>query len=518
MAGSLRSYDMPNPVLAAKKRERSDAQDELWKSTGLEPIEDKAQEKAVQKASIFLQKKEQEKAPEKDIKSSQLLFLNQMGDLINNFTKDEIEGNLFLLELEKQFRITDAVFRNFVPSVNGPETLEDSLNNLKIAYEAYQQNVTPEKKDIALQKTIEFTENILQMGLSYLHDFVGMLGTRLADRDVRSYYKWKGKGVKQETSQSPLELEGVSSIEDFIRKNMHLGRGFCNVVYTQYEMILDEKKEEPTLGSSGDPAVLPFTKSNSLIGSKHPKIDQIFGFNIQATGDALDQFLKTSGIANQTGGFVHGTKKDWVFGLLDVAAFGHILSVGTMGAMSLAVGQIHRIPGCERFTLKQLLMSEGVRDVFAIFVAFQYLMSSGGNAYVGRTNSEQGKVKGTSFMISAGLETRKMLYAQIETAQYWFRDVYETTNPFYAQFENQKNELDSEGTNLLAKYNTKNDASGGYLLGQIDKASTILELDKLIKTNSTKSEAVAYAKNRRDIMVTKQLLEHLPKKILRHAN
>jgi hypothetical protein len=75
-------------------------------------------------------------------------------------------------------------------------------------------------------------------------------------------------------------------------------------------------------------------------------------------------------------------------------------------------------------------MSEGVRDKFALVVAYNYLIGSGGNAIVGRGNmNELGKLRGTTYNLSAGFQTRVNMAAQMECAHYWFERVFAQTNP-----------------------------------------------------------------------------------------
>lgn len=500
----LKSYDMPDLTPAGKKRERTDGQEQLWNTMNIafEPVEGKQEEEDAQRAlnnyDLAKQKTddtEQKKAramleytvkqavETRDTASPPDPLWDKVVEAFDVFKKSQGD--------DKAFETLKEAYRTFINQpLQGPSA-KKSLS-----------------RDKPLEDTIAFAQHILQMGLSYVHEFVGMLGTRLADRDVRSYYKWKGKGATQDELQSPLEVDGsVKTIQDLIRKNMHLGREMCAVILDQYNVL-----NGPTL----TPPVPPDPAKAQLVGADVPlDLNDVFGFDLQKHGDALDILLKTEGIEDETGGFVTGVKKDWVFGLLDLSAFAHILSVGTMGAMSLAVGQIRRIPGCAKFTLKQLLMSEGVRDIFAIFVAFQYLMSSGGNAYAGRSSS-QGKANGTTFMISAGLETRKMLYAQVETAQYWFRDVYEVDNSLYKGLEARKNSIREKRAELVRNMSAVQIAAIDALT--LNSKTVIEELNKLLGTLPAVSPTRDYIENVRDEHKLGKLMEGLPKKILRHAN
>lgn len=515
----LKSYDMPDLTPAGKKRERTDGQEQLWNTMNIafEPVEGKPEEEATDMYLTGVNEAEDEGDDTTKAKSA---FLDSLKEAIlsrkDPITKEwqevldlktEYENpNRTDVQREAIFQQLKIAYKNYMAQPPQGSTSEGLPSPGKKLHGSTPQE--KKQKDKPLEDTIAFAQHILQMGLSYVHEFVGMLGTRLADRDVRSYYKWKGKGATQDELQSPLEVDGsVKTIQDLIRKNMHLGREMCAVILDQYNVL-----NGPTL----TPPVPPDLAKAQLIGVDVPlDLNDVFGFDLQKHGDALDILLKTEGIEDETGGFVTGVKKDWVFGLLDLSAFAHILSVGTMGAMSLAVGQIRRIPGCAKFTLKQLLMSEGVRDIFAIFVAFQYLMSSGGNAYAGRSSS-QGKANGTTFMISAGLETRKMLYAQVETAQYWFRDVYEVDNSLYKGLEARKNSIREKRAELARNMSAVQIAAIDALT--LNSKTVIEELNKLLGTLPAVSPTRDYIENVRDEHKLGKLMEGLPKKILRHAN
>lgn len=516
----LKSYDMPDLTPAGKKRERTDGQEQLWNTMNIafEPVEGKPQEEDAEKAL-----KNYDLAKQKTDDTEQKKARSALGHTIKEAVKTRDKDSP-----------PDPLWDKVVEAFDAFEKSQEDNKTFETLKEAYRTFITQPlqgpsvkkslSRDKPLEDTIAFAQHILQMGLSYVHEFVGMLGTRLADRDVRSYYKWKGKGATQDELQSPLEVDGsVKTIQDLIRKNMHLGREICAVILDQYNILNGPTSSGPVplyskTGPSSPLAPVPPLKTAEaqLIGVDVPlDLNDVFGFDLQKHGDALDVLLKTEGIEDETGGFITGVKKDWVFGLLDLSAFAHILSVGTMGAMSLAVGQIRRIPGCAKFTLKQLLMSEGVRDIFAIFVAFQYLMSSGGNAYVGRSSS-QGKANGTTFMISAGLETRKMLYAQVETAQYWFRDVYEVDNPLYKGLEARKTSIREKRAELARNMSDVQIAAIDALT--LNSKTVIEDLNIHLGTLPAVSPIRNYIENVRDEHKLGKLMEGLPKKILRHAN
>ena len=117
----------------------------------------------------------------------------------------------------------------------------------------------------------------------------------------------------------------------------------------------------------------------------------------------------------------------------------HVLSDSTFSLLQLAVEELRgRLSNGYIFTLKKLLMSpDGVRSKFALLCKALRVNSAGGNAYVGRAQGgggvQQGMLRGTTYMVSAGIETRNRNNADICGAYIWFARVYEDVNPRYAQ-------------------------------------------------------------------------------------
>lgn len=463
MAGELREFAMPNG-----KRDRIDAQDDLWNASGLKPLEGKMED---DRAEAARKKRD-------DIVEKKAQKLDEQGVLNDEEVKDAQAGYLLAAAAAFESR----------------------------------------KKSESLKKTIEFAERILSMGASVLHEFIGMLGTRLADRDVRKYYVWKSKECPQ---QNLLEVEGVNSIEELVQKNRHLGKEVLRAIVEQYTEF-DPSSPFVSPFSTADEDYLfsddvlpPLPPVPAVVKVESQLIGPLFTPQQGADTTALDRLLSSE----DDGGFVTGEKRQWVFGALDLAAFEHILSVGSIGAMSLALGMIHRIRGCERFSLKQLLLSEGVRDIFAIFVAFQYVMTSGGNAYAGRA-STMGSAKGTTYMLSAGLETRRMLFAQIETAQYWFQDVYEAPNPMYQQVENQIRAVEQAISQLKPQE---------AFVRAVEKKASLLNVHDMVlllkrqvdiqaARNTVNHQTVQYLKKCLELYRLKALLPSILPKILVHAN
>lgn len=494
MAGTLRSYEMPNLTLSAKKRERVDVQDRLWKETGLEPIEGGAEEQAAAEALQNVKVTPNgpgyfETAVEKAIQSR--------------------------LKTEKPNKLWDRVVQTYkdlqeTKKTGDPNDFDKVYEELETAYNDFIQNEEPplkkKEENIPLKKTIVFAQDILKMGMSYLDIFMGMVATRLADRYSDIYFKKKTPLVSQ-----------VDSVEEFIEKNLFLGEPILTMVASQYNVFdpvdspfIDkvlQKRVRDVFSSAPFGVPLPPPKG----GVKA----QLIGADLLATGNLLNLLLSK----RESVGFISDEKKQWVFHVLDLAALSEILTPGSLGAVLSAYEQIKRIRGCSQFTLKQLLMSEGVRDMFAIFVAFQYQLASGGNAYAGRA-STQGNAKGTTFMLSAGLETRRQLNLLVLGAKNWFADVYEEDNPVHAKAVKDLDDKRQFYQNLNATPVTRAQMDL-ILTDNINFPHKALALEHFIRDASfdTLSEGDQLFVNKTLEIFQKELfLEGMPKKFLRHAN
>ena len=501
MAGTLRSYEMPNLVVSAKKRERADVQDDLFKKFGVEPVvstlvegkveEDRAKE-AINKIDNI----------EEDVTIEKQRVLKRIREALDSSTGVKKEGKLW----EKVFETYSEYEKD---KLYGDEpTL---WNNLKNAFNDYikdrdvgQPVKTPSIVKTELKKTMEFTQEALQMGLYYLDTFLGMVATRLADRNVNIYFK----------NRMPLVTEGVESIEDFIRKNSFLGAPLLEMILSQHKVY---EKDNPLFEDKELKQRVDDFFQRNLTKVKVKKTEsELVGVSVTTdpilvtTGNYLHRIL----IPTQDAGLVSNEKREWVFNTLDLAALSFIISDGSLGALTMAHAQIKRLRGCERFTLKQLLMSEEVRDVFAIYVAFQYQLASGGNAYAGRA-STQGNARGTTFMLSAGLETRRQLALLVEGAQYWFQDVYETANPTWWKI---KEEIETKKREKNA-FETTN--RGIVREAQRPENQTIPWLDAVVKDQQFQNiEEVDqnYIRLSLEILQKEQFLRGIPERILKHAN
>ena len=260
---------------------------------------------------------------------------------------------------------------------------------------------------------LDKVERVVQGGLGYFDTFLNGLASFLGDKKSYFYYKYEAKIIDK----------NVNSMEEFVRKNSHLGRNFFTEVMPL--LMTEEMQEKPAPD-----------REIELVGYQNNDIFPV----AQVPGYIADEEFILS-LVNRDfvrgPSAIQGVDHDYIYGILDEATFTAVCEPAVMGAILTAKAQINRIPGKENFTLKELMMSPGVFDMFQQRVSFVFLSGSGGYAYAGRSSNTQfGKVNGTTFNVSVGLKQREALAANMECSGYWFQDVYKVQNPRIKELEN----------------------------------------------------------------------------------
>jgi len=330
---------------------------------------------------------------------------------------------------------------------------------------------------------------VLRSGLQPLYSFIGMVGASLGDQDVRSYYKWRGVGASMDELQSPV-AKGAANLEEFVRKNSHLGRPLLQYAL---KIGLDKAKEGKMLKQIGE-QMIP-----SVIQDERYIIDLLDGSYLNKTRNAAEA--------------------QWTWGAIDEAVLAYILQDSALGAIHLAHSVIKSIPRCWDFTLKELLMSDGVNAMFAKFVGWEFLQASGGNAY-GRSSSStsRGMVKGSTFMLSAGFATRQALYAQVAVAKIWFEDVRRISNPLRAELD----AFIERSRVLLRAYGGAYDRTSTPKLKDNGEdewgvLATLRELLMNTKGNPAEKDYAAYLNLRINLYIAEEKRRYMPPYVLRHC-
>jgi hypothetical protein len=340
---------------------------------------------------------------------------------------------------------------------------------------------TPQKPEVKhLEADLDL---VLRSGLQPLYSFIGMVGASLGDQDVRSYYKWRGAGASMDELQSPV-AKGAANLEEFVRRNSHLGRPLLRYAL---EIGIDATKKGKMLAAQIGEQMIP-----AVIQDERYIMDLIDGSYVNKTPNAAEA--------------------QWTWGAIDEAVLAYILQDSALGAIHLAHSVIKSIPRCWDFTLKELLMSDGVNAMFAKFVGWEFLQASGGNAY-GRSSSStsRGMVKGSTFMLSAGFATRQALYAQVAVAKIWFEDVRRISNPL-------KTELDAfiaATAPLVDAYESANPL-------RPPEAATLNGLRKLFtlineKKNANWAHLDAYVNQKINLFIAQEKARYMPPYVLRHC-
>lgn len=159
----------------------------------------------------------------------------------------------------------------------------------------------------------------------------------------------------------------------------------------------------------------------------------------------------------------------WAFEVLDSSIFRMVLSTTSLGAFEAAQSQVNRIPGCASFTMKELICSPEVSDVFAFLVSSVYLASgeeAPRHAGAGRRNN-------SSTYINL-MQMRRKLGDQIYTAKIWFESVRAKRSPLLDAFEKEK--ADRLKTRMLSLDN------GSLLPFIVNNFKTEPDSDQITKT------------------------------------
>ncbi len=285
-------------------------------------------------------------------------------------------------------------------------------------------------------------EAVVKGGLSYFDTFLSGLAPMLGDKQSYHLYKYQYKVIDR----------SVTSLEEFVRKNSHLGRNFFVEVMPllmseeqirMKEIAKQEKMNEELIGA--DPNIFPSLKIPKLVEDEAYLLELV-----------NNNFVRG-------GSTTQGVDHDYVYGVLDEATFWGIGEPAVMGAIKDARDEINALPGCESFTLKELMMSPVVATKFQLYVSYLMQRGSGGYAYAGRAYvSKFGKVNGTTFNVSAGTKQRNLLALNMEGCQYWFQDVKKIKNPRIEELENFIQAVNQEREKIIGKDIGFNDAQKKY--------------------------------------------------------
>lgn len=269
----------------------------------------------------------------------------------------------------------------------------------------------PEKrpKRAPLADLMAKASELMRRGLAPLHTFVGMVNVRAGlGGDVRYSYRWiEGKegGGSLEERSNPVDTT-AATLEEFVERNRHLGANFLDLfiqLYGEYEAVA--------------------TMIGDCIDIDNPRD------------------LTQESVIRLIGADEYVYAPLWVWGVVGDATFRSILSASTLSAFDMALSQVRRVPGASTFTLKELICSEGVRDKFAFFVAYNFMFPNAG------VNPNDGGGGSRSSRVHRWVNVERMrreLSQSMLGAQIWFEDVYRGGNALYAAFKAKTEALVAE--------------------------------------------------------------------------
>ncbi len=124
----------------------------------------------------------------------------------------------------------------------------------------------------------------------------------------------------------------------------------------------------------------------------------------------------------------------WAFEVMGSAIYRRVLSTTTLAAFDVALAHVNRIPGCETFTMKELICSKSVADMFAFLVAANWISSGDGSESKQSSRRGGGGDKSRHNYLNV-TRVRELVASKIETCKVWFESVVRMPNPLCKQFE-----------------------------------------------------------------------------------
>lgn len=120
----------------------------------------------------------------------------------------------------------------------------------------------------------------------------------------------------------------------------------------------------------------------------------------------------------------------WAFEVMGSAIFRRVLSTTTLAAFEVALAHVNRIPGCEMFTMKELICSPGVSDMFAFLVAANWISAGDGS----ETKHKHGRGDKSHNYLNV-TRVRDITAAKVMTCKVWFESVVRRPNRLCREFE-----------------------------------------------------------------------------------
>ncbi len=252
-------------------------------------------------------------------------------------------------------------------------------------------NNDPDQMEYILKNWERDLIYITRRAMAPLIRFAGALAVKVHQDDMRVLLAWTGD--KTHTTERRLDNmveRGAKSVEELIDLNAHLGRPFLASFFAA--------AQEGTLQKN------VFAAASISEASKSAAEQAI---------RALEERAGEEDFASL-----------WAFQVINEHAWSRILSNSTYAAMCMARSKLNRIEGCESFTLRELICSEQVMDMFAFMVSIEWLTSGDAMDAGARTSRRGANTK--YFNVN---KYRDLLGNMSYTCNIWFEAVVARPHP-----------------------------------------------------------------------------------------
>lgn len=311
----------------------------------------------------------------------------------------------------------------------------------------------PAEEEKFLTQWEQNLNEIFEKATEPLRAFAGAVTTQLGLFDARKVQVWKNDNE----DRNKIVKSGAKTVEEFVKLNKDLGalvllefapdapaapaapasRGHQEEEEDEEE---EESSREITYGAS------PRKKMFSLLGAEACfDLDRADGLE-----DAANRALEArrgklgKGASKYDADIFNAIRimrRDdremlfapaWVYETMGNPVFYRLYSDGMVGAIRLAHSQITRIPNCRDFTIKELICSSEVMDMFAFKVATTWMASNAGAIGRGR--------KTTYENIN---ESNRILAFKIEQCLVFFESVFRVPSQVRAKYDQQLPKLEA---------------------------------------------------------------------------
>lgn len=289
----------------------------------------------------------------------------------------------------------------------------------------------PNEEEVMLRAFHRELTAIMKRALAPLVTFASMVGVKMNQQDFRMMLSYQQDQPSLEVRLERV-VEWAPTMDAYIAANApYLGRTFLTAFARHFGRLYalqgpsiivqnripfglgDVRDIQRTAASGYNLDTLRETYNNSReLAQQDPQNEQFRrdAENALRAYTAARLLNQVSQAGNEL--FVDFSPA-WCWELLSVTIFQKLLSMSSLAAIEAAHSVVQRIPGCDSFGIKELILSTDVNDQFAFLVASHFLTSSEGVA------TTRGRVKKNGVYMNI-MHMRSALASQIHACQVWF--------------------------------------------------------------------------------------------------